>query len=318
MKLFLAAAALTVAFMAVPADAQDKAPSYFEMDDYNHRHPETDTNVELYLRSWKNSPVISASVMHGGWIERAYLTPGDPVNPPRPGAVLKYLKAYNHGSLDAGTYTRKTKHDREQVFFYITDGSGQVEAGGKKADIEEGTGVFIPAGLTYRFFSTDKEKALQAVIIVEEITDDFVPLKEMKTGSYKDHMPGAGMHWAHIGRGIVDGVKFCNPLGVAVVSIDAFDMAQPHMHGPGVEEIWNQLKGDSLLMFGNRLFKQEVGMAFLIPPTFKVPHASINHTDQPMQWLYLGNRHDPDETRKMEGHIPDWKARVYDKYDEKY
>ena len=83
--------------------AQDKAPSYFELDDYNHRYPETDTKTDYWLRSWKNSPVYRGSVQHGGWVERPYLTPGDPVNPPEPGAVLKYMKAYNHGRLDAGT-----------------------------------------------------------------------------------------------------------------------------------------------------------------------------------------------------------------------
>jgi len=304
----------TALLISAPVFAQDKAPSYFELDDYNHRYPEIDTNVELWLRDWRESPVASNFVQHGGWVERPYFTAGDPVNPPRAGAVLKYIKAYNHGMLDAGTYTQKVKQDKEQTFFYITEGVGRVEAGGKKADIEEGTGVFIPAGLTYQFFNTDKEKALQAVIIVEEITPGFEPLKEMRTGSYKDHIPSPGMHWAHIGRGIVDGVKFANPMGVAIVSINPFDAAQPHMHGPGVEEIWCQLKGESLLIFGNRLFKQKPGMAFLIPPTFKIPHASINHTDQPMQWLYLGNRHDPQETRSMTGHIPDWKSRIYDKY----
>ncbi len=316
MRLILAAAAVIV--VSTSAFAQDKAPSYFEMDDYNHRHPETDTNVELWLRDWRQSAINSNSVKHGGWVERPYFTPGDPVNPPRAGAVLKYIKAYNHGMLDAGTHTQKTKSDKEQVFFYISAGTGRVEAGGKKADIEEGTGVFIPAGLTYQFFNTDKEKALEAIVIVEEITPGFEPLKEMKVGSYKDHAPRPGMHWAHIGRGIVDGVKFANPLGVAIVSVNPHDVAQAHMHGPGVEEIWCQLKGESLLIFGNRLFTQKPGMAFLIPPTFKIPHASINHTDQPMQWLYMGNRHDPQETRQMEGHNPGWKGKVYDKYDIKY
>ena len=210
--------------------------------------------------------------------------------------------------MDAGTWTQKTIHKKEQVFFYITKGIGRVEAGGKSGDLSDGTGVFIPAGLEYQFFNTCREKSLEAIIVVEEITDDFEPVKEMKTGSYKDHMPGAGMHWAHIGRGIVDGVKFCNPMGIAVVSIDAFDIAQPHMHGSGVEEIWCQLKGKSLLLFGNRLFYQDVGTAFLIPPNFRVPHCSINHTDEPMQWLYLGNRHDPGESRRLDYHIKGWKA----------
>ena len=242
---------------------EDKIPSYFELDEYNHRYPETDTDVRLYMNNWRNSQIITG---HGGFFERPILTPGDPTNPPRIGAVLKYIKAYNHGSLEEGSRTLKTKHDKEQVFFYITNGTGRVEAGGKSADVSEGTGVFIPARLEYQFSNTSSTLPLECLIIVEDITEGFEPLKEMKTGSYKDHMPGAGMHWAHIGRGIVDGVKFANPMGLAVVSIDAFDIAQPHMHGPGVEEIWCQLKGRSLLLFGNRLFWQDVGTAFLIPP----------------------------------------------------
>ncbi|MFC1692254.1 cupin domain-containing protein [Candidatus Latescibacterota bacterium] len=285
-----------------PVFGGDKRPSYFEMDDYNRRHPETDTDVEMYMHNYKNSPVHSRSVQHGGWVEREYLFPGDPTNPHRPGTVLKYIKAYNHGSLDPDTWTQKTRHEKEQVFFYIKKGVGRVEAGGKTTELSEGTGIFIPAGLEYQFFNTCKKHALEAIIIVEEIPDDFEPIKEMRTGSYKDHIPGAGMHWAHIGRGIVDGVKFANPMGLAIVSVDAFDTAQPHMHGPGVEEIWCQLKGKSLLIFGNRLFWQEEGTAFLIPPNFRVPHQSINHTNEPMQWLYLGNRHDPRESRSHDYH----------------
>lgn len=309
-KTVLAVLAVTVAFSSsataqekIPTFGKDKIPTFFELDEYNHRYPETDTNVEMYMHSYLQSPVHSGSVRHGGWIEREILFPGDPTNPSKPGAVLKYIKAYNWGKLDPGTYTKKTKSPKEQVFFYIAKGVGRVEAGGKKADIEEGTGVFIPANLEYQFFNTDKKDFLEAVVICEEIEDGFQPLTEMKVGSYKDHMPGAGMHWAHIGRGIVDGVKFSNPMGVAIVSVDAFDMAQPHLHGPGCEEIWLQLKGTSLLLFGNRLFRQPPGTAFLIPPNFAVPHSSINHTDEPMQWLYLGNRHDSQESRYMKGHL---------------
>ena len=161
---------------------------------------------------------------------------------------------------------------------------------------------------------------MEAIVVAEDITDDFEPSKEMATGSYHNSQPRPGMHWAHISRGIFqDGrPKFQNPVGFGVVSVDAHDMAQPHMHSPGVEEVWCQIKGDSLLMFGNQLRVQEVGMAFLIPPTFKIPHSSINHTDEPMQWLYMGNRHDPRETRSMEGHNPGWKGKIYDKYNIEY
>ncbi len=160
--------------------------------------------------------------------------------------------------------------------------------------------------LFLRVFNTDDDKALEVVIIVEETYDGFEPLTEMKVGTYKTHMPRPGMHWAHIGRGIVDGVKFANPMGIAVVSIDAFDIAQPHVHGPGCEEIWNQIKGDSLLFFGTRLFKMPSGTAFYAPPNLCAPHCSINHTDEPMQWLYLGNRHDDPRIREISGHHKGW------------
>jgi len=131
-------------------------------------------------------------------------------------------------------------------------------------------------------------------MVVEEVPAAFVPNTEISVGSYHDSVPYVGMHWAHVGRSFIYDVppKFANPMGFAAVSIDNFDIAQPHVHGPGCEEIWCQVKGKSLLLFGNRLYKQEPGEAFLIPPNRKVPHSSINHTGEHMLWLYFGNRHD--------------------------
>jgi len=276
--------------MAQEKLTEEPEPSFFEHAKSNHRHPEVDTNVYLYINHWRNSlPYVG----HGGFIERDILTPGDPLNPPKKGAVLKYLKAYKRGVLQPHCNTQPAKHDKEQVFFYVMDGKGWVEAGNKKAEIKDGTAVVIPAGLEYRFLNPT-EVHLEMLIIVEEITEGFIPNSEMSVGSYHNSKPGVGMHWAHIGRGFLYDIrpKFANPMGLAVVSIDKFDIAQPHVHGPDCEEIWCQLKGKSLLFFGSRLLWQEPGEAFLIPPNNKVPHSSINHTDEHMLWLYLGNRHD--------------------------
>jgi len=269
---------------------QEPDPSYAEDAKSSRRHPEVDTDVFLYINHWRNSLPYEG---HGGLIERDILTPGDPLHPPKKGAVLKYIKAYKRGVLQPRSNTQLTKHDKEQVFFYVMDGTGRVEAGAKKAELEEGTAVVIPAGLEYRFFNLT-EKPLEMIIAVEETPPGFVPNREMSVGSYHNSQPSTGTHWAHIGRGFVYDVnpKFFNPMGFAIVSIDKLDIAQPHVHGPGTEEIWCQVKGKSLLFFGNRLLWQEPGEAFLIPPNNKVPHCSINHTDEHMLWLYFGNRHD--------------------------
>ncbi len=129
----------------IPSFGQDKIPSYFELDDYNHRYP-TDTDVRMYMNTWKDSHI---HVGHGGFVERAYFTPGDPTNPPAKGAVLKYIIEYDHGMLERGCETEPTSHENEQVFFFVLAGKGRVEAGGKSEDITDGHGIFIPQGLQY-------------------------------------------------------------------------------------------------------------------------------------------------------------------------
>jgi mannose-6-phosphate isomerase-like protein (cupin superfamily) len=278
------------ALMAQQKLTVEPDPSFREDAVSNHRHPEVDTDVFLYINHWRNSLPYAG---HGGLIERDILTPGDPLRPSKKGAVLKYMTGYKRAALEPRTNTRPFKHNTEQVFYYVMSGTGNILAGGKKGSLEEGTAVVIPAGLEYHL-TNPTEATLELIMVTEEVTPGFVPNKEMSMGSYHDSLPSVGMHWVHIGRGFNYDVppKFANPVGFAVVSIDKFDIAQPHVHGPGCEEIWCQLKGKSLLLFGNRLLWQEPGEAFLIPPNGKVPHASINHTDEPMVWLYMGNRHD--------------------------
>ncbi|MEW5902445.1 MAG: cupin domain-containing protein, partial [Acidobacteriota bacterium] len=255
---------LDLSSQSQPKLAAEPDPSFAEDAVSNHRHPDVDTDVFLYINHWRNSLPHEG---HGGFIERDILTPGDPLRPPKRGAVLKYLKAYKRAVLQPRTNTKAFKSEREQLFFYVMDGTGRVEAGGKRAELADGWAVLVPAGLEYRFLNPT-EAQLEMILIVEEIPPGFAPNKEMSVGSYHDSVPSVGYHWAHIGRGFIYDVapKFANPMGMAAVSIDNFDIAQPHVHGAGCEEIWCQVKGRSLLFFGNRLLWQEPGQAFLIPP----------------------------------------------------
>ncbi len=291
-------AGLVLGFAApapLAAQSQEKLtvepdPSYSESAVSSRRHPEVDTDVFLYINHWRDSIPYEGL---GGLILRDILTPGDPAKPPKKGAVLKYIKAYARGLLQPQHNTAGDKRADEQVFFYVTAGTGRVESGDKKAILDEGTAVFVPAGVPVRFFNPT-EHPLEMIVVIEGTGPGFLPGKEISVGSYHDSVPSTGVHWAHIGHGIAYDVppKFYNPMGFTTVSIDSFDMAQPHCHGPGTEEIWCQVKGKSLLMFGNRLLTQEPGQAFLVPPNNKVPHSSINPTGEQMLWLYMGNRHD--------------------------
>ena len=151
--------------------------------------------------------------------------------------------------------------------------------------------VVIPAGLSYRFFGSS-DRTLELLLAAEETPEGFVPAREISVGRYRDSRPVVGAHWAHIARPFIydHEPKFANPMGFVVVSVDAFDIAQPHTHPAAAEEIWLQVKCTSLLLLGNRLLRQEAGDAFLVPPTNTVPHCSINPGGEPRLWLFFGCR----------------------------
>src|SRR5512147_1142341 len=102
---FLVVAALAVGSVALvhvgspaspPRQNQQKLtvepePSYRPDAVSVRRHPEVDTDVFLYINHGRNS---APRIGHGGLIERDILTPGDPLHPPKKGAVLKYIKSY--------------------------------------------------------------------------------------------------------------------------------------------------------------------------------------------------------------------------------
>jgi mannose-6-phosphate isomerase-like protein (cupin superfamily) len=264
-------------------------PSYGERSPAAFRHSEVDTDVSLYINHWRNSAPREG---HGGFIERDILTRGDPQHPPAKGAVLKYISSYRYAIIQPGVATAPFRRADAQAFFYVMAGRGSVEAGRKRAEVEEGSAVFIPAGREFHW-TNSHDSPLEIIVVEEQTGPGFKPAGEISVGSYHGSKPVVGAHWAHIAHPFVYDTepKFFNPMGFIVVSVDDFDVAQPHTHPPGAEEIWLQLKGRSLLFFGNRLLWQEPGEAFLVPPNSRVPHASINPGGEPMLWLFMGCRY---------------------------
>ena len=288
----VALAALAVALVVYTRGQQqprpEEWPSYREDAPSNLRRPGADTDVSFYLNGWRSSPPREG---HGGLVERDILSRGDQFRPPKKGAVLRYLKAFRRAELPPRAETRSFADAREQVFFYVMSGEGRIEAGGRTAGLEEGMAVVIPAGLSYRLFNPSGGP-LELFLAAEEAPDGFVPEADLSVGRYRDSRPVVGAHWAHIARPFIydHEPRFANPMGFVVVSMDAFDIAQPHTHPAAAEEIWLQLKGASLLLLGNRLLRQAAGEAFLVPPTNTVPHSSMNPDGEHQLWLFFGCR----------------------------
>jgi hypothetical protein len=236
-SLGIAFAALAAA-LVLTARAQQKIvvqpePSYREDASANRRQPGLETDVSLYINHWRNSPPREG---HGGLLERDILTRGDPFEPSQKGAVLRYLSAYRRAELSPHVETREFKDAGEQIFLYIMTGRGSIHANKRTVELEEGTAVVIPAGLSYRL-SNPAAVPLELFLAAEETPAGFVPQKELSVGRFRDSKPIVGAHWAHIARPFVYDrePKFANPMGFVVVSMDFASPA--HAHPAAAEEI---------------------------------------------------------------------------------
>jgi mannose-6-phosphate isomerase-like protein (cupin superfamily) len=293
MRALRAAFVALAVLLVLPGRGQQKTaaetgPSYREDAVSNRRHPGSGPDVSFYINHWRNSPVREG---HGGLLERDILTRGDPFKPVAKGGVLRFLSAYRRAELPAGAATKEFAGPGEQVFLFVMGGAGRLEAAGRAVEIDEGMAIVIPAGVSYRLFNPSG-RPLDLFLAAEEVPDGFAPAREISIGRFRDSLPLGGAHWAHIARPFVydHEPKFAHPMGFVVVSMDAFDIAQPHTHPAAAEEIWLQVKGTSLLLLGDRLLRQEPGEAFLVPPTNTVPHSSINPDGEPQLWLFFGCR----------------------------
>jgi len=275
--------------LSVTAGAQEQKrlePSYDESAAYVNENPAKELSVLPYYTSWKDS---KARAGYGGFIVQDMFTRGDPSEPPSKGAVFKYLKVYSHGILHGMQSTEPFKHSGEQVMFYVMSGFGRVEAGKKSADIRDGSGIFIPAGVEYRFVNTTAVM-LEVIIVVEEIPANFKPRPDMVVRNYRDVELG---FWGnYVTHGLInpqDGLF--EPLSMAVITMDTYSMGVQHFHFVGCEEIWLKIGGEeNPCILGKQLLRMTIGDALFGAPF--VPHSVINPSESRMMWLYVADRRD--------------------------
>ena len=250
--------------------------------------PERD--LSRWVKSWETSPTATS---HGSLVERAILTSGDPLNPPSQGAVLKYLSRLSRGVLNGMGSTKPIRHDGENEMLYIMEGRGRIEGGGKVLPLKPGDAVLIPPSLEHTIFNETQEPLIM-VVAAETVPEGFKGRDDILVRNLLEVQASAGAHWNHIGYGSIgrrDGLY--QEEGFALVGVDGMNIAEPHPHIEGSEEIWFLIEGDAYLHLGTRLFHQPAGTAFMTPPDGQTPHATINTTDRPALFLFLARWHEP-------------------------
>ena len=250
-----------------------------------------DPDVDMYMASWQESMPTHT---HGSLIERAILSRGDALSPPRRGAVLKFVKRFTHGSLAEKSSTTPTTLSGEQEVFYIISGEGTIHWKGKSESISEGCCILIPEGLEFSMKNSGSG-ALTMYVIVEETPEGFNPVKDIVIRSNNKVPFNTNIgHWSYQEKDLLLGHHGLAELhAVITLTLKPMSIGHPHFHVEGTEEAWTTISGDNIAWLGKEIRTQAVGTAYMIPPDGRTNHSNINKSmTEPVVMLYFAVRND--------------------------
>jgi mannose-6-phosphate isomerase-like protein (cupin superfamily) len=260
----------------------------------------TGDRIGLYFGDWHNA---AAHTIRGSLEERDILTRGDGLNPPRPGAVLRFVNSYVYATLPPAGSTQPTRLNGQQEIYFVASGRGTVAAGGQTAGLHRNVAVLMPANLEFTLKSSGDEP-LAIYVINEPVPAGFRPNSNMLVRD-ENTIPISSSNgfWAHIAKPLfttADGLATLE--SVLTVTLDPVTIGKPHPapneDTSDIEEVWTSLYGNSLALVGNQLHQQTAGMAYLHIPDNLTPHTNINpSTESQAKFLYFA-RYRPHETRK--------------------
>ncbi len=252
--------------------------------------PGKDANIDMYMRSWKESMPAHT---HGSLIERGILTKGNPMNPRTRGAVLEYINRFTYATLNAYGTTIPTTLKGEQEIFYIISGKGTITAGRKTAALYSGIAVLMPADLEFTLKNTGEEP-LTMYLVSEPYPEGFRPNKDMMVvDENTTPVSTSNAHWVGIVKplfGTKDGLGTLE--SVLTCSFSPMTIFQPHSHVEGCEEVWITIYDDIYVFLGKQIRLQPPGTAYMIPPDGKTPHANFNTSDKLIKMFYFARYRD--------------------------
>jgi mannose-6-phosphate isomerase-like protein (cupin superfamily) len=247
--------------------------------------PGVDADIDLYMRSWTES---MPRHYHGSLILRDIFIPGDPMNPPRRGSVLRWFSLYAHATLEGGATTTPVALAGEQEVYYILSGTGTISGGGDTFPLYKGMCAFIPEKITYSV-TADSGEPLIMLLIAEPIPSGF----ESKTAIFvrDENVTPYTMtdaHWTMAFKDVMNGGDgMVRSSVILAVTFLPMTLGHPHSHEGLFQEMWLCLEGETQVLLGKQVRDMPPGTAYLVPPDGKTPHSNINVSDKPVKLFHL-------------------------------
>jgi Cupin domain len=257
----------------------------------------TGDRIDLYFNDWHAS---TPRTTLGSLEERDIFTHGDPQNPQKKGAVLRFLNSHTFATLAPHATTKAARLEGQQEIYFVQSGRGSATAGGETVDLYKNIAVLVPANLEFTLKNTGDEP-LSMYVINEPTPAGFRPNSNLLVrDENKIPITSSDGHWAHIVKTLFvtqDGLGTLQ--SVLTVTLDPLTIGKPHVvDHDDIEEVWTALDGTSLAFVSNELRRQTPGMAFYHIPDNKTPHTNINQNeDAQVKFLYFARYH-PHDARK--------------------
>jgi mannose-6-phosphate isomerase-like protein (cupin superfamily) len=269
---------------------------------YRDSRDPQDRRIDRFMGDWHSAMPRHE---HGSLILRDILTRGDNLTPPQPGAVLQATNFVAYGRLQPSDVTTTEKLDGQQEIYYIDGGTGEINSGGKTAQLHKDIAVFMPQGVEFTMKNTGSED-LTMYVVNEPVPKDFTPRQDMMIADERTvpvrmpmeaspyTLPGASGHWAHVVRDLFSRTDGLATLGdIITVELNPMTMGEPHPHNLHQEEIWVAMDGTSLAFIGTELRVQPPGMGYMIRPDQMMTHSNINSSDKPVKFLWFSGSSAP-------------------------
>ncbi len=273
-------------------------PEPFSQLDPKPYDPVTEPDIDMYIGNWMESMPRHT---HGSLIERDVLSKcdGDPLKPPRKGAVLKYFNRFVTATLPPYNSTVPYTPKGEQELYYILSGEGTVKGGGETFTIKRDYTFLIPENMEFTMTNTGDEP-LTMYLVVEPTYEGFTPIDhiilrdETKIPLHTSHA-----HWVNCNKYLIETKEgLAETQLFLTVYITPSTFAQPHSHGEGCEEVWCTISGDVKFELGKEIRSLPPGTAYMIPPDGKTPHANFNVSDDVVKILYFARFQDRSQRKK--------------------
>ena len=198
----------------------------------------TGDHIDPYFGDWHAS---TPRTTRGSLAQRDIFTRGDPQNPTRKAAVLRYINSYTYATLAPNASTRATHLEGEQEIYFIQSGRGRATAAGQSADLYRNVAILMPANLEFTLSNTG-DQPLAMYVINEPTPRGFRPNSTMVVrDENKIPITSSDGLWAHIVKTLfvtADGLATLE--SVLTVTLDPLTIGKPHLvdhddmrkHGP--------------------------------------------------------------------------------------